>query len=194
MKLSSRRPRCCAMAGTWCAMDRKSSAPHAMSGRSAAPSRREPCAPWQWTVSNRRDRAACRQRRHAEVLRRAALRRVVVAGLLLLAACAQQPAKPLAARQAEAIEANRRGELRFRSGDFDGAVQQYQTALRIAQSVEELRGIAGKAINLSIAYQRLGKYGEAHAMVEPALDHSSLGFPPARLAQAALRRAVLDFD
>jgi tetratricopeptide (TPR) repeat protein len=118
----------------------------------------------------------------------------VVAGLALLAACAQQPGKPIAARQAEAIEANRRAELRFRSGDFDGAVQQYQVALQIAQSVENVDGIAANAINLSIAYQRLGKHAEARASLEPVLDHSRLRFPPARLAQAALRRAVLDFD
>jgi tetratricopeptide (TPR) repeat protein len=124
----------------------------------------------------------------------AALRLIVVAGFVLLAACAQQPGKPLAARQAEAIEANRKAELRFRGGDFDGAVQQYREALRIEQSIEDVDGIAANAINLSIAYQRLGKHAEARASLAPVLDHSTLSFPPARLAQAALRRAVLDFD
>ena len=128
------------------------------------------------------------------MLHRAALRLIVVAGFALLVACAQQPGKPLPARQAEAIEANRRAELRFRGGDFEGAVQQYQVALRIAQSVEDVDGIAANAINLSIAYQRLGKHAEARASLDPVLDNSKLSFPPARLAQAALRRAVLDFD
>jgi len=128
------------------------------------------------------------------MLHSAALRLFVVGGLALLAACAQQPGKPLAARQTEAIEANRRAELRFRSGDFDGAVQHYQVALRIAQSVEDVDGIAANAVNLSIAYQRLGKHAEARASLAPVLDHSRLNFPSARLAQAALRRAVLDFD
>lgn len=128
------------------------------------------------------------------MLRRAALRLFVVASLALLAACVQQPGKPLPARQAEAIEANHRAELRFRSGDFDGAVEQYQVALRIAQSVEDVEGIAANAINLSIAYQRLGKHAEARASLAPVLDHSRLSFPSARLAQAALRRALLDFD
>ncbi len=125
---------------------------------------------------------------------RAAIRLFVVAGLVLLAACAQQPGKPLAARQAEAIEANRSAELRFRSGDVDGAAKRYQTALRIAQSIEDVDGIAANAINLSVAYQRLGKHAEARASLAPVLDHPRLSFPPARLAQAALRRAVLDFD
>jgi tetratricopeptide (TPR) repeat protein len=123
-----------------------------------------------------------------------ALRLFVVAALALLAACAQQPGKPLAAHEAEAIEANRKAELRFRGGDFDGAVRQYREALRIAQSIEDVDGIAANAINLSIAYQRLGKHAEARASLAPVLDHSELSFPPARLAQAALRRAVLDFD
>lgn len=128
------------------------------------------------------------------MLHRAAIRLFAVAGLVILAACAQQPGKPLAARAAEAIEANRRAELRFRSGDFDGAVRQYQEALRIAQSIEDVEGIAANAINLSIAYQRLGKHAEARASLAPVLDQSRLSFPSARLAQAALRRAVLDFD
>ena len=123
-----------------------------------------------------------------------ALRLFVVAALALLAACAQQPGKPLAAREAAAIEANRRAELRFRSGDLDGAVQQYQVALRVSQSVEDVDGIAANAINLSIANQRLGKHAEARASLAPVLDQSRLSFPSARLAQAALRRAVLDFD
>ena len=124
----------------------------------------------------------------------AALQLFVIASFSLLAACVQPPGKPLAAREAEAIEANHRAELRFRSGDFAGAVQQYQEALRIAQSVENVEGIAANAINLSIAYQRLGKHAEARASLEPVLDHFRLSFPPARLAQAALRRAVLDLD
>jgi tetratricopeptide (TPR) repeat protein len=128
------------------------------------------------------------------VLHCATLRLFVAASFVLLAACVQQPGKPIPARQTEAIEANRRAELRFRNGDFDGAVQQYQVALRIAQSVEDVDGIAANAINLSIAYQRLGKHAEARASLDPVLDHSGLSFPPARLAQAALRRAVLDFD
>ena len=90
------------------------------------------------------------------MLRCVVVRLFLGAGFALLAACAQQPGKPLAARQAEAIEANRKAELRFRSGDFDGAVQQYREALRIEQSIEDVDGIAANAINLSIAYQRLG--------------------------------------
>ncbi len=125
---------------------------------------------------------------------RAAIRLLLFAALAPLAACVQQPGKTLPAREAGAIEANRRAEQRFRSGDLEGAVQQYQLALRMAQSVENVDGIAANAISLSIAYQRLGKHAEARASLAPVLDQSRLIFPSARLAQAGLRRAVLDFD
>ena len=124
----------------------------------------------------------------------AALRLILAVGLALLAACAQVPGKPQPARHAEAIEANRRAELRFRDGDFEGAAQQYREALRISQSIEDVDGIAANAINLSIVYQRLGRHADARASLAPLLDRSSLSIPGARLAQAALRRAVLDFD
>lgn len=118
-----------------------------------------------------------------------------MAACALLASCAQQPpAKPIPAREAAAIDANRRAEAYFRRGDFENSVQQYREALRIARSLEDADGIAANAINLSIAYQRLGKPAEARASLAPVLDQSTLSFPPARLAQAALRRSILDLD
>lgn len=125
---------------------------------------------------------------------RATLRLILAVSLALLTACAQVPGKPQAARHAEALEANRRAELRFRGGDFDGAVQKYREALRISQSIEDVDGIAANAINLSIVYQRLGRHADARASLALLLDRSGLSIPGARLAQAALRRAVLDFD
>ena len=118
-----------------------------------------------------------------------------VAACALLASCAQQPpAKPVPAREAAAIEANRRAEVSFRRGDFENSAQHYREALRISQSLEDADGIAANAINLSIAYQRLGKSAEARASLAPVLDRSALSFPPARLAQAALRRSILEFE
>lgn len=119
--------------------------------------------------------------------------RAVVA-CALLGACAQQPVNPLAARLAAAVDANRKAESYFRSGDFGGAAEHYREALRIAQSIEDADGIAANAINLSIAYQRLGRHADARASLSPVLDQARLTFPAPRLAQAALRRAVLDLD
>lgn len=133
---------------------------------------------------------------------RAALAKIeplrVVASLFvgsLLASCAAAPpASPPPAGEAAVIEANRRADAYVRTGNLDSAVRYYREAIRVAQSVEDAEGIAANAINLSIVYQRLGKHAEARASLAPVLDRTHLSFPPERLAQAALRRSVLDMD
>jgi tetratricopeptide (TPR) repeat protein len=122
------------------------------------------------------------------------LRLFILAGCAVLAACVQHPAKPPSGHMAESIEANRNGELRFRTGDLDGAAQQYREALRISRSIEDIEGIAANAISLSIVLQRQGKFAEARASLAHLLGKSGLIFPRARLAQAALRQAILDVD
>lgn len=115
--------------------------------------------------------------------------------LTLLAACvAQPPAAPPQPGEAAMIDANRRGDAYLRSGDLEGAVRQYREAIRVARSVEDVEGIAANAINLSIVYQRLGRPDDARASLGLLLERSQLVFPPERMAQAALRRAVLDMD
>jgi tetratricopeptide (TPR) repeat protein len=112
----------------------------------------------------------------------------------LLAGCGSQPAKPKPAQASAAIEANRRAEAQLRAGDLDGAARSYREALRASQSLEDADGIAANAVNLSIVYQRLGKPAEARASLAPVLEHPRLKFPPERLAQAALRRSLIDLD
>jgi tetratricopeptide (TPR) repeat protein len=112
----------------------------------------------------------------------------------LLAACGSQPAKPRPAQASAAIEANRRAEAQLRAGDLDGAARGYREALRASQSLEDADGIAANAVNLSIVYQRLGKPAEARASLAPVLEQPRLKFPPERLAQAALRRSLIDLD
>ena len=112
----------------------------------------------------------------------------------LLASCAQAPAPLAAARPTAAMEANRRAESTLRAGDLDGAALHYREALRVSQSLEDAEGIAANAINLSVVYQRQGKYAEARASLAPLLERATLNYAPVRQAQAALRRAVLDLD
>ncbi|HEY6240504.1 MAG TPA: tetratricopeptide repeat protein, partial [Burkholderiales bacterium] len=113
----------------------------------------------------------------------------------LLAACsAQPPAIAPSAGEAAVIEANRRADAYFRSGSFESAARQYREAMRLAQSVEDTEGVAANAINLSIVYQRLGRLDEARASLAPVFEQSWLSFSPDRLAQAELRRSVLDLD
>ena len=119
------------------------------------------------------------------------------AALLLapLAACvAPPPASPPASGEAAVIEANRRADGYLRNGDLEGAARQYREAIRLARSVEDAEGIAANAINLSIVYQRLGRLDDARASLGLLLERGQLGFSSERMAQAALRRSVLDLE
>jgi Tfp pilus assembly protein PilF len=121
--------------------------------------------------------------------------RVFALALTLLAACvAAPPAPQQPGGEAAVIEVNRRADAYLRGGDLEGAARQYREALRVARSVEDAEGIAANAINLSIIYQRLGRRDEARAALAPLLERSALAFSPERLAQAALRRALLDVE
>lgn len=122
--------------------------------------------------------------------------RFLAAGLAcaFITSCAQAPAPPAPAQPTAAMEANRRAESYLRHGDLDGAALHYREALRVSQSLEDAEGIAANAINLSVVYQRQGKYEEARASLAPLLERATLNHAPERRAQAALRRAVLDLD
>ncbi|HTQ73113.1 MAG TPA: tetratricopeptide repeat protein [Burkholderiales bacterium] len=92
------------------------------------------------------------------------------------------------------IDANRRADAYLRGGDLEGAARQYREAIRVARTVEDTEGIAANAINLSIVYQRMGRTEDARASLGLLLDRSPLVYSQDRMAQAALRRAVLDVD
>jgi Tfp pilus assembly protein PilF len=115
--------------------------------------------------------------------------------LAFLAACvAPPPASPPPSGEAAVIEANRRADIYLRGGDLEGAARQYREAVRLARSVEDAEGIAANAINLSIVYQRLGRSEDARASLAILLEGGRLGFSAERMAQAALRRSVLDME
>ena len=121
--------------------------------------------------------------------------RAAVLPLALLAACVSPPpASPPATGALAAIEANRKADAFLRADDLEGAARQYREAIRLARSVEDPEGIAANAINLSIVYQRLGRRDDARASLALLLDRGQLGFSAERLAQAALRRSVLDLE
>ena len=121
--------------------------------------------------------------------------RLVALPLVLLAACVAPPPAPASSGgDAAVIEANRRADAYLRSGDLEGAARQYREAVRVARSVEDAEGIAANAINLSIVYQRLGRHDDARASLTLVLERSQLAFSSERLAQAALRRSVLDLE
>jgi tetratricopeptide (TPR) repeat protein len=115
--------------------------------------------------------------------------------LALLAACvAQPPSSPPPSGEAAVIEANRRADAYLRSNDLEGAARQYREAIRLARSVEDAESIATNAINLSIVYQRMGRADDARASLALLLERGQLPYSSERMAQAALRRSVLDLE
>jgi tetratricopeptide (TPR) repeat protein len=116
--------------------------------------------------------------------------------LLALAGCGQTPKAPAstAARQAAALEANRKGEAYVRHGELDSAARSYGEALRLSQSLEDPEGIAANAVNLSIVRQRQGRSTDARAALSAVMDQRNLRFSPLRQAEVALRHALLDLD
>jgi tetratricopeptide (TPR) repeat protein len=130
----------------------------------------------------------------ARILNGGPFRAIALVACVLLAACVQAPGQPIPVREAAAIDANRRAEAYFRRGDLASAALHYREALRMAQSIEDADAVAANALNLSIVYQRLGKPSDARASLAPVIENGRLAFSPLRLAQASLRRSVLEFD
>jgi tetratricopeptide (TPR) repeat protein len=120
-------------------------------------------------------------------------------GALLLAAaflvgCAGEPVARAPAKRQQAIEANNRAAAHFGRGDYEAAIAQYQAALELERSVENEDGIAANLINLSIAHQRRGDRAASRAAVAEILESPLLAWPPRRVAEAALRDAILKLD
>jgi len=112
------------------------------------------------------------------------------AALVAAAGCATQ-APPAPAKRLQAIEANGRGTALFQRGEYAAAAGEYRRALEIERSIENEDGVAANLINLSIAYQRLGERDAARAAVAEILDNPLVRFPAPRVAEAALRSAIL---
>lgn len=123
--------------------------------------------------------------------------RLALLAFAVLAGCSSPAPKPeasVASRQVAALESNRRGETYVRYGELENAARSYAEALRLSQSLEDVDGIAANAVNLSIVRQRQGRLGDARTALAVVLDQQRLQFTNARLAEASLRRALLDLD
>ncbi len=93
-----------------------------------------------------------------------------------------------------AIQFNQRGETAFRRGDYAQALQEYQGALTIHRSVENVAGIATELLNLSVVYRRLGDKAAAQTMLDQILMDSSPAFSADQMAEAAYRKAGFYLD
>lgn len=113
---------------------------------------------------------------------------------LVLAACATGDDKQLPPRLARAVDENHRAEQLFARGDYKAALEHFRLALRAAESIEQEDSIAANLLNLSIVQQRLGDRAGAIASVDRILGERNLNFGDRRLAEAAVRRALLAME
>jgi tetratricopeptide (TPR) repeat protein len=100
----------------------------------------------------------------------------------------------LTEQQETAIQFNQRGETAFRRGDYAQALQEYQGALAIHRSVENVAGIATELLNLSVVHRRLGDKVAAQTTLDHILMDSSPAFSADQKAEAAYRKAGYYLD
>ncbi len=113
--------------------------------------------------------------------------------VLAMTACAGNP-PVLTEQQETAIQFNQRGEAAFRRGDYAQAQQEYQGALAIHRSVENVAGVATELLNLSVVHRRLGDKAAAQAVLDQILTDSSPVFSADQKAEAAYRKAGFYLD
>ncbi len=112
---------------------------------------------------------------------------------VLAAGCGSNPLV-LTEQQETAIQFNQRGETAFRRGDYAQALQEYQGALAIHRSVENVAGIATELLNLSVVHRRLGDKSAAQTTLDQILTERSPAFSANQKAEAAYRKAGCYLD
>lgn len=113
---------------------------------------------------------------------------------LLLAGCASPPAATVPAALQRAIAENNRAEQLYARGEYQAAIEHFRRALAAAEAVENEDAIAANLVNLSIVQHRIGERAAAIASAERVLNERNLRFPVQRLAEAALRLALLALE
>ena len=113
--------------------------------------------------------------------------------VVLTTSCGSNP-PVLTEQQETAIQFNQRGEAAFRRGDYAQALQEYQEALSIHRSVENMAGTATELLNLSVVHRRLGDKVAAQAALDQILTERSPAFSADQKAEAAYRKAGYYLD
>ncbi len=111
----------------------------------------------------------------------------------LLAACGSAPPVRPATEEA-AIQWNQRGQEAYRHGEMQQALAAYEEALRLYSSVEQGEGIGIALLNVSTVYRRLGDRAAAVKALDRILAGGGIAIPTHYRAEAAYRRAHLDFE
>src|SRR5205823_4179200 len=117
--------------------------------------------------------AADRQLRSAQPGGAALIARAGFALVLLCAACVAPPRAALSPAQSQLADAAARGAALARAGEYSSAASRLEEALRLARALEDVDAIAVNAVNLSIAYQRLGRDDAARRVLAAVTDDSA---------------------
>lgn len=108
----------------------------------------------------------------------------------MLAACAGQHKEPPTVIQ-QSLEANAAGLSEHESGDNEGALAEYEKALRLSRSVEDADGTASNLINMAVILRSMGKPQRALVRLEEILKNDLISYPQARVAEAAYLKGKL---
>jgi tetratricopeptide (TPR) repeat protein len=113
---------------------------------------------------------------------------------IVLSGCVSPLPAPRPATEEAAITWDRRGQDAFRRGEWREALAAHEQALRLYASVENADGVGVELLNVATAQLRLGDRAAARATLERLFDDSGLAIPQRYRADAAYRRAFLEFE
>lgn len=107
-----------------------------------------------------------------------------------LSACGSTPPPPPEEVE-QAAQWNQRGRKAFQAGDYDHALGNYEKALALQRSLENLDGVAVELINIASVHRARRDPALAHRVLDSILSGDSLPFADHSRAEAATRKALL---
>jgi tetratricopeptide (TPR) repeat protein len=117
-----------------------------------------------------------------------------IVAAVLLAACSSAPAPPRPVVEESAMRSNQRGQDAYRRGELHEALAAHEEALRLYVSIEQPEGIAVEALNVATVQQRLGDNAATAQTLERLLGMGGIAIASHHRAEAAYRRAYLEFE
>lgn len=112
--------------------------------------------------------------------------------LLSLTGCASGPAQP--PRMAQGIAENQRGLAMLAKGEDTKALEHFQRALQIAESIEDQAAMATNLLNIARTQRRLGQTAAASATLERLMADQNRAFARQYRIDAAYEAATLALE
>lgn len=117
---------------------------------------------------------------------------LVLITLLSLTACASGPAQP--PKMAQGIAENQHGLAMLAKGENTKALEHFQQALQLAESIEDQAAMAANLLNIARTQRRLGQDAAAKARLEQLMTDQRPGFPPRYQIDAAYEAATMALE